>query len=196
MHPLSNQHSAAKNMNVGRKKHTGLSSRTSARRPEPSRKSEKKKNTRVKVTYSTNNSLGKLLAKKHYPLKNKYENSGIYQLTCPTCSMKYMGQTDGCFRIRFQEHLRDFRYGNGKSSFALHLLENGHNTGFMEDIMNTIHITGKGRLMDTLEKSYIFRETKLNNQINDKLAVKPNIIFDTRVQKDPHRGIHNVCHTG
>ena len=50
--------------------------------------------------------------------------------------------------------------------------------------------------MDTLEKFYIFRETKLNNQINDKLAVKPNIIFDTIVQKDPHRGIHNLCHTG
>jgi translation elongation factor EF-Ts len=28
------------------------------------------KNTRVKVTYSTNNTLGKLLKKKHYPLKN------------------------------------------------------------------------------------------------------------------------------
>ena len=62
--------------------------------------------------------------------------------------------------------------------------------------MDTIHITDKGRLMDTLEKFYIFRETELNNQINDKLYVKPNIIFDTIVQKDPHRGIHSTCHTG
>jgi len=50
--------------------------------------------------------------------------------------------------------------------------------------------------MDTLEKIYIFRDTKLDSQINDKLAVRPNIIFETIVQKDPHRGIHNVCHTG
>ena len=100
------------------------------------------------------------------------------------------------FWTHFQQHLRDFKYGNGKSSFTLHLLENRHNIGPMEDIMNTIHITYKGRLMDTLEKFYIFCETKLNNQINDKLAVKPNIIFDTIVQKDPHRGIHNICHTG
>ena len=28
-------------------------------------------------------------------------------------------------------------------------------------------------------------ETELNNQINDKLYVKPNIIFDTIVQNDP-----------
>ena len=50
--------------------------------------------------------------------------------------------------------------------------------------------------MDTIEKYYIFRETKLDNQINDKLAVRPNVIFETVVQKDPHRGIHNICHTG
>ena len=90
----------------------------------------------------------------------------------------------------------NFKHGNGKSGFPQHLLENGHNIGPIEDIMSTIHITNKGRLMDTLEKFYIFRETKLDNQINDKLAVRPNIIFETIVQKDPHRGIHNIRHTG
>ena len=65
----------------------------------------------------------------------------------------------------------------------------------IEDIMSTIHITNKGRLIDTLERFYIFRETKLGNQINEKLALRPNIIFKTIVQNDPHRGIHNICHT-
>jgi hypothetical protein len=73
--------------------------------------------------------------------------------------------------------------------------ENGHSIGPMEEIMETVHITNKGPMMDTLEKFYIFCETKLNNQINDKLAIKPNIIFDTIVQKDPHRGIPNVNST-
>jgi hypothetical protein len=40
--------------------------------------------------------------------------------------------------------------------------------------METIHITNKGQMMDSLEKFYIFYETKINNQIN-KLTVKPNI---------------------
>ena len=62
--------------------------------------------------------------------------------------------------------------------------------------MSTIYITNKGRLMITLEKYYIFREAKVDNQINDKLAVRPNVIFETIVQKDPHRGIHNIRHTG
>jgi len=36
---------------------------------------------------------------------------------------------------------------------------------------------------------YIFHETKMNNQMNDRQTVKPNIIFKTIVREDPHRGI-------
>jgi hypothetical protein len=43
--------------------------------------------------------------------------------------------------------------------------------------------------MNTLEKFYIFRET------NYRLTVKPNIIFNTIVQHDPHRGIHKAYST-
>jgi hypothetical protein len=53
------------------------------------------KNTKIRVTYSTNNTLRKLLTKKHHPNRNKYENSRIYQITRPTCNMKYTGQTGG-----------------------------------------------------------------------------------------------------
>ena len=35
------------------------------------------KNTKIKVTYSTNNTLRKLLMGEHHPQRNKYENSGI-----------------------------------------------------------------------------------------------------------------------
>jgi hypothetical protein len=79
--------------------------------------------------------------------------------------MKYTGHTERPFRIRFQEHFRDFKYGNGKSKFAAHLLENKP----MDNIMETFHTTGKGRMMDKLERFYIFRETKINNRINDRL---------------------------
>jgi hypothetical protein len=55
--------------------------------------------------------------------------------------MKYMGQTDGSFSTRFQEHFQDFKYGNGKSKFAQQLLQNGHAIGPTEEIMKTIHFT-------------------------------------------------------
>jgi hypothetical protein len=155
------------------------------------------KNTKIKVTYSTRNTLKKLLMGKHHhhPQQSKYEIFGIYQITCPTCNMKYTGQTGRSFNTHFQEHLRDFKNGYGKSRFAQHLLENRHAIDRMNDIMDTIYFTNKGRLMDTVENFYIFRETKLNNQINDRLTVKHIIILETIVRDDPHRGIHDTCNT-
>jgi len=141
------------------------------------------KNTNVKVALSTSNTIEKLLATRHLRTKCKYKNCGIYQIACPTCNVKYIGQTERPFKIRFQGHIRDFRYGNGKSRFAQHPLENTHSIGPMDSITNKVW------MMDTFERFYTFSETKLNNQINDKLTIKLNIIFDTIVQRDPHRGL-------
>jgi hypothetical protein len=57
--------------------------------------------------------------------------------------------------------------------------------------MDVVHRTSKGRMMDALETFYIYRETKRNNQINDRLTVKPIVIFETIVHKDPYRA-HNT----
>ena len=58
----------------------------------------------------------------------------------------------------------------------------------MNEIMDTIHFTHKGRLMDAIENFSIFCETKLKNQINDRLTVKQNIIFETIYKKTPTEG--------
>ena len=77
--------------------------------------------------------------------------------------MKDVGQTGESFRIRFREHLRDFKYGNRKSKFATHLLDNRHAIDQVENIMETMYVTNKGKLIDTLERFYVYRETKINN---------------------------------
>jgi hypothetical protein len=61
----------------------------------------------------------------------------------------------------------------------------------MEEVMDIIHITNKGKMIDTLERFYIYREIISNNQINDKLTVKPNAIFETIVQT--HTGDTQIC---
>jgi len=48
--------------------------------------------------------------------------------------MKYVGQTDRPFHVRFQEHFRDYKYANNKSKFAQHLLDNRHSIGPIENI--------------------------------------------------------------
>jgi hypothetical protein len=49
----------------------------------------------------------------------------------------------------------------------------------MQDIMEILHVTKKGGIMNTLEKFHIYNEIKLDSQINDKHMIKSNIIFDT-----------------
>jgi hypothetical protein len=58
----------------------------------------------------------------------------------------------------------------------------------MENIMHIIHVTNKGKMMDMLEKFYIYRETEANNQIS-KLTVQNNTIFETVVYEDSYRRV-------
>jgi hypothetical protein len=65
----------------------------------------------------------------------------------------------------------------------------------MENIMHIMHVTNKGKIMDTLGKFYIYRETEANNQINDKLTVQNNAIFETVVYEDPYRGLRSLTNS-
>jgi hypothetical protein len=57
----------------------------------------------------------------------------------------------------------------------------------MEDIMEVVHVTKKGKMMDILEDFHIYKETKAGNQINERLTVRENAIFETIKQEDPYR---------
>jgi regulator of PEP synthase PpsR (kinase-PPPase family) len=52
------------------------------------------KKSNIRIALTTNNTIGKLLITKQEQAKSKYDKSGIYQLKCPTCNMKNIGQTD------------------------------------------------------------------------------------------------------
>jgi len=54
--------------------------------------------------------------------------------------------------------------------------------------MEVVHITKKGKLMDMLECFHIYKETKADNQINDRLTAKENAIFKIIIQEDPYKG--------
>jgi len=56
--------------------------------------------------------------------------------------------------------------------FAQHIINEGHTFGPMNDTTNIIHFARKGKMLDTLEKFYIYRETKNGNQIKDRLTVQ------------------------
>jgi len=65
------------------------------------------KSTTLKVAYTTNNNLGKLLERQKNQKANKFDKNGVYQLKCPTCHKKYAGQIGGPSHMRFREYYRD-----------------------------------------------------------------------------------------
>ena len=60
-----------------------------------------------------------------------------------------------------------FKYRNGKSKSAQHPLDNRYAIGPMEEIMNVLRITKRGKIMNTLERFHLYNETKMDNQINN-----------------------------
>ena len=134
-------------------------------------------NINVRIAFTTNN-LGKLLNSRDDQKPDKHDINGVYQLKCPTCHKKCTGQTGRPFRVRFHEHYNDYKYANNKTKFAQHVLDEGNSFGFMTNIMDIIRIEKKGRMLDILEKYYIYRETQYGKQINDKLKFQKNPIFE------------------
>jgi hypothetical protein len=147
------------------------------------------KHTNIRITYKTPNTIGNLLCPQQHPVNDDNLNkSGIYQLTCPDCSMKYIGQTGRSFRKRYQEHLRDYKYRTGNSKFAQHLANHNHAFGPINKTLKVLKIVGKGAYMDTLEKYHIHRITSKGLRINDRSTMSRNLLFDTLVQYTTHRG--------
>jgi hypothetical protein len=70
----------------------------------------------------------------------------------------------------------------GQRYTVQYLLDNGHPMGRMEDITQTLNVTNTGPHLDVLNKFHIYRETKTDNQINDKHAAGPNVISDVTTQ--------------
>jgi len=89
--------------------------------------------------------------------------------------------------VRFQEHVRDYKYENNKSKFFQRLLDNSHYIDPIQSIMNVLYTTNKGRLLDKLERYCIYNETRKNDQINGKNTAKLNIIFETIIREDTSR---------
>jgi hypothetical protein len=96
-----------------------------------------------------------------------------------------VGQTGRSFRTIYKEHNRDYRYGTNKSKYAQHAIEEGHVFGTIDNVMKPLHFAQKGNMLDAWEKFYIFKETKTGNQINDRLTVQHNPIFDAVLHSNP-----------
>jgi hypothetical protein len=102
------------------------------------------KNTNLRIAYKTNNTIrNHLQPKNHDTDKYKYNCSGIYQIKCNSCQLKYIGQTGRNFRTPYKEHIRAIHSNKTTSRYAQHILDTRHTYGTIEDTLDILHFEKK-----------------------------------------------------
>jgi len=143
------------------------------------------RNTNVMIAFRCRNTVGNLIKlPKDYdiPPHNKW---GIYQLTCNTCNLSYVGQTSRNLKIRFQEHIRYIRSNSPQSAFAQHILQNQHKYGQMNSIMTLLKPFSNLSMLIPYEQHYIqtlHREGKL---MPEQYPGEINSLFQTAIYPQP-----------
>lgn len=85
-----------------------------------------KRNSKVNISFSTNNKLKFLLGNPKDKISDE-EKSGIYQINCDQCDKIYIGQTRRALKTRFKEHQAHFKHKNlERSAMAKHAIEEDH----------------------------------------------------------------------
>jgi len=104
-------------------------------------------NTNIKITYKCRNTIANRIKppRDHTPPHNQW---GIDQLTCNTCNLLYVDQTSRSLRICYKEHTCHIRSNNPQSAYALHILQNRHKYGPMDNTMTLLkHINNQSLLL-------------------------------------------------
>jgi hypothetical protein len=58
------------------------------------------KGTQINIAFRTQNTIQNIV--KYHPRTDKYSKSGIYELICLDCRLKYIGQTGRTFNTRYK----------------------------------------------------------------------------------------------
>jgi hypothetical protein len=88
----------------------------------------------VGISFKNANTLQQLIEPKADKLLEQ-NKSGIYELTCNTCHMCYIGQTSRVLKQRYQEHIRYIKHNEPQSAYELHILNNKHEYDPIKDTM-------------------------------------------------------------
>jgi hypothetical protein len=84
------------------------------------------------------------------------------------------------FSTTFKELINSIKANNSTNSdYAHRIVEMNHTHGTIENAMDILHITGKGKHINTMKKFHICNLSKQNQCLNDDHTITKNLIFDT-----------------
>jgi len=152
------------------------------------------KYTNVKVAFRCHNTLGRLTKPTkdiNTPPHNKW---GIYQLTCNSCNLSYVGQTSLNLKIRFQEHIRYVRNNNPQSAFAQHILHSQPEYGQMNNIMKGLKPLINRSMLTSYKQFYIQTFHQENKLILEQYPGEQNLLFQTSIHPRPTAWKDQSCY--
>jgi hypothetical protein len=115
---------------------------------------------------------------KPQPQIDKYNRSGIYQIKCLDCPLKYVGHTGRTFNTRYKEHIHDKKSNNSNTRYSTQILNTGHTYETIKDTMEIITIGRKGKYLNKLEKYHIYKVSRKNLHMNNTSTDVHNPIFE------------------
>jgi hypothetical protein len=115
------------------------------------------KHTDIGIAFRSTNTI-QLTKPKRRNHTQEHNRSGIYELTCNTCKLAYIGQTRRNLKERYQEHIRYIRNNDPQSAYALHILKNQHEYGTITDTMTLLKAEQKPSMLTPMN-SYTYKPT-------------------------------------
>jgi hypothetical protein len=64
------------------------------------------------------------------------------------------------FKTIYKEHINDIKSNKDKSGYALHILQEKHEYGRIEKIINIFKLQNKGKQLDAYERFHIYKANK------------------------------------
>jgi hypothetical protein len=126
------------------------------------------KHTDINVPFKSSNSIQRITNVDTTNRTQKYKCRGIYALTCKICKHKYIGHTSRELKQRYQEHTRYITNNNPQSALALHILDNKHEYGTIEELMEMVKPIKNKRLLIPFEQFYIQKHHQENKLVTEQ----------------------------
>jgi len=132
------------------------------------------KRTNLKIAFRPTNTTYQQLSNE----TNNPNPTGIYQLKCNTCNRVYVGQSGRPITTRHREHLRYIKNNNSTSAYAMHILDNRHEFGPVQETLKLLKPSSKGSRMDCWESLFTHLHHKHNILIAEQQANDTNPLFE------------------
>ena len=136
------------------------------------------KNTNINIAFRTTTTTQQYLKQKKHTPTTEYEKSGIYKIACNTCHKAYVGQTSRSLKARYQEHTRYIKNNDPKSAYALHILNNRHEYGKINDTMSLLKPINEPQLLLPFEQMYMQALNHNNELIPEQQPNESNPLFE------------------